>query len=120
MKRNKCKLIFIVLVFIGAGMLLTAYLVGAFDNIFLCGGLDPRQKWSRRYDIWPQVYSQNGPDFSSWEYKVNCGSDDGCFLSDLPAVNVITPANEVIPLDRDFNTNSFSGEVTRRWVKNGP
>ena len=56
---------------------------------------------------------------------MNCGSsvsssDVPCFLSDLTAVNVTTPANEVISLNRDFNTNPFSGEVTRRWVKYGP
>jgi len=51
---------------------------------------------------------------------VNCGSDSDCFLSDLTAVNVTTPANEVISLDRDFYTNPYSGEVTRRWVKYGP
>jgi len=119
-KRHKLKVTFIVLVVIGAGMLLAAYLLGAFDAAsLLCGKEDPRHKWSDRYDIWPQVYSQNGPGISSWEYKVNCGSDN-CFLSDLTAVNVTTPANEVISLDRDFYTNTFSGEVTRRWVKYGP
>ena len=120
-KRHKLKLTFIVLVVIGAALLLAAYLLGAFEaaNI-LCGKVDQRHKWSDRYDIWPEVYSQNGPDISSWEYKVNCGSDNNCFLSDLTAVNVTTPANEVISLDRDFYTNTFSGEVTRRWVKYGP
>ena len=132
------------LVVVGAGMLLAAYFVGAFSSgafsrarantntntntnsssSQLCGEVDPRHEWSDRYDIWPQVYSQNGPAISSWEYKVNCGpsssSDDHCFLSDLSAVIVTTPANEVISLDRDFNTNPFSGEVTRRWVKYGP
>jgi hypothetical protein len=113
---------FIALVVIGAGCLLAAYLVGAFDaaSSLLCGKEDPRNKWYDQYDIWPEVYSQNGPNISSWEYKVNCGSDSDCFLSDLTAVNVTTPANEVISLDRDFNTNPYSGEVTRRWVKYGP
>ena len=35
-------------------------------------------------------------------------------------MHVTTPANEVISLDRDLSTNTFSGEVTRRWVKYGP
>ena len=120
-KRHKLKLTFIVLVVVGAGLALTAYLMGAFDEdlSLLCGEVDPRHKWYDQYGIWPEVYSQNGPDFSSWEYKVNCGSDD-CFLSNLTVVNVTTPANEVISLDKDFNTNSYSGEVTYRWVKYGP
>ena len=123
--RRAVKVVVAVLVLVGAGMLLTAYFVGAFRAPGqLCGEVDPHIKWSNRYDIWPLVYSQNGPDISLWEYKVNCGtsssSDDHCFLSDLTAVSVTTPTNEVISLDRDFNTNPFSGEVTRRWVKYGP
>ena len=58
------------------------------------------------------------------EYKVNCGDasshEQACFLSDLTSVVVTTPAGELIELEKDFNTNDFSGEVTRRWVLYGP
>lgn len=85
---------------------------------------DPRSEGNRLHDIWPQVWSQHAPGIKSWEYKVNCGQanshTDPCFLSDLTAVNVETPEGSVTVLDFDFNTNAYSGEVTRRWVKYGP
>lgn len=85
---------------------------------------DPRMEGNRLHDIWPQVWSQHAPGVKSWEYKVNCGlansHTDPCFLSDLTAVNVETPSGSVTELDFDFNTNEYSGEITRRWVKYGP
>ena len=79
---------------------------------------------NRTHQIWPQVWSQHGPEVQSWEYKVNCNEDSGsgmeCFLADLTSVVVTTPAGEKIELDKDFNINDFSGEVTRRWVRYGP
>lgn len=33
---------------------------------------------------------------------------------------VTTPSGELIELEKDFNTNEFSGEITRRWVLYGP
>jgi hypothetical protein len=85
---------------------------------------------SNNNEIYPQVWSQHQdggaePDIRSWEYKVNCANGatshtDFCFLSDLSSVTVTDPNNNVIALDKDFNTNLFSGEVTRRWVKYGP
>jgi hypothetical protein len=85
---------------------------------------DPRVEGQVEHGIWPQVWSQHAPGISSWEYKVNCGDAkshlDPCFLSDLTAVTVEAPDGSVTELEKDFNTNSFSGEVTRRWVRYGP
>jgi hypothetical protein len=85
---------------------------------------DPRMEGDRLYGIWPQVWSQHAPEVASWEYKVNCDSSpshtDPCFLSDLTSVNVEAPDGSVTELEFDFNTNQYSGEVTRRWVKYGP
>lgn len=93
----------------------------ATDNV---GGLPGRIQGERTHGIWPQVWSQHAPGVRSWEYKVNCGEAAGheepCFLSDLTSVGVTTPSGEVIMLEKDFNTNGFSGEVTRRWVLYGP
>ena len=83
-----------------------------------------RRHGSRTHQIWPEVWSQHGPGVQSWEYKVNCNEGSGsgmeCFLSDLTSVVVTTPAGERIELEKDFNINNFSGEVTRRWVRYGP
>ena len=83
-----------------------------------------RRHGNRTHQIWPEVWSQHGPGVQSWEYKVNCndasGSGMDCFLSDLTSVVVTTPAGERIELEKDFNINDFSGEVTRRWVRYGP
>ncbi|MCI0809028.1 MAG: hypothetical protein J4N63_07730 [Chloroflexi bacterium] len=88
------------------------------------GRLPGRTHGDRAHGIWPQVWSQHAPSVQSWEYKVNCGDasthEEACFLSDLTSVVVITPAGELIELEKDFNTNDFSGEVTRRWVLYGP
>lgn len=88
------------------------------------GQLPGRMHGDRTHGIWPQVWSQHAPDVQSWEYKVNCGEAsthiDPCFLTDLTSVRVTTPSGEQIELDKDFNTNDFSGEVTRRWVLYGP
>ncbi len=75
-------------------------------------------------DVWPQVWSQSSPQGSSYEYKVNCNGNpstlEPCYLSDLDFVRVIAPDGSVTDLERDFNINDFSGEVTRRWVIYGP
>jgi len=88
------------------------------------GKLPDRMHGDRTHGIWPQVWSQHAPSVRSWEYKVNCGEaishEQPCFLSDLGRVVVTTPAGELIELKKDFNTNDFSGEVTRRWVLYGP
>lgn len=88
------------------------------------GRLPGRQQGQQEHGIWPQVWSRHAPDVQSWEYKVNCGDADShtepCFLSGLTSVRVTTPAGDLIELEKDFNTNEFSGEVTRRWVLYGP
>ena len=88
------------------------------------GELPGRTDGDRTYGIWPQVWSQHAPGIQSWEYKVNCGEASGheepCFLSDLTSVAVTTPSGDVIELEQDFNTNDYSGEITRRWVRYGP
>ena len=88
------------------------------------GQLPGRTHGDRTHGIWPQVWSQHAPTIQSWEYKVNCGQaeshTESCFLSDLTSVRVTTPSGELIELEKDFNTNDFSGEVTRRWVLYGP
>ena len=70
---------------------------------------------NRLYSIWPQVWSQNAPEVTSWEYKVNCGDAEShrnpCFLSDLSTVNVEAPDGVITELEIDFNTNAYSGEV---------
>lgn len=77
-----------------------------------------------RLDVWPQVWSQYSPAGASYEYKVNCNGNPSalapCFLSDLDFVRVIGPDGLVADLEKDFNINDFSGEVTRRWVLYGP
>jgi hypothetical protein len=88
------------------------------------GMLPGRMHGDRTHGIWPQVWSQHAPAVQSWEYKVNCGEatshTEPCFLSDLTSVAVTTPSGEIIELERDFSTNGFSGEITRRWVLYGP
>ncbi|MEE8045753.1 MAG: hypothetical protein V3T49_02820, partial [Dehalococcoidia bacterium] len=88
------------------------------------GELPGRMHGDQTHGIWPQVWSQHAPEVKSWEYKVNCGEasshTDPCFLSDLTSVVVSTPSGKLIELEKDFNTNEFSGEITRRWVLYGP
>ncbi len=43
-----------------------------------------------------------------------------CFLFDLTRVTVVDPEGTEFDLNKDFNINTFSGEVTRRWVLYGP
>lgn len=75
-------------------------------------------------DIFPEVWTKNGWDGASYEFKVNCGSKyeklEECFLWDLTNVTVTTPEKITYELNKDFNINSYSGEVTRRWVLYGP
>lgn len=77
-----------------------------------------------QHDIHPQVWSQYSPYGEGWEYKVNCGSNystlEECFLWELNAVQVHTPNGDTFDLEKDFNINSYSGEITRRWVLYGP
>lgn len=72
----------------------------------------------------PQVWSSNAYDGQSYEFKSNCGSDfvelETCFLWPLTAVIVEGPDGTQYHLNKDFNINAYSGEVTRRWVLYGP
>ena len=75
-------------------------------------------------DVYAEVWSQTSPAGSSYEFKVNCAGEpktlEPCYLSDLQSVRVVGPDGVVYGLDKDFNINDYSGEVTRRWVLYGP
>lgn len=79
---------------------------------------------TRSLDTHAEVWTKNGYDGVSYEYKVNCGPNydklETCFLWDLTQVVVTTPSGSQYTLKKDFNINSYSGEVTRRWVLYGP
>ncbi len=83
----------------------------------------PKEK-SPTDDIFAEVWTKNGYDGASYEYKVNCGPNyatlQECFLWDLTRVMVTAPNGTVYDLVKDFNVQSYSGEVTRRWVLYGP
>ena len=72
----------------------------------------------------PQVWSINAFDGQSYEFKTNCVGEfvelETCFLWDVTAVLVEAPGGLRFELDKDFNINAYSGEVTRRWVLYGP
>ena len=82
------------------------------------------KKQEDKFKIYPQVWSQHSPAGESWEFKVNCFGNystlEECFLWDVDAVQVITPNLSIYALNKDFNINNYSGEVTRRWVLYGP
>lgn len=84
----------------------------------------PTPSPSPTVDIHAEVWTKNGYDGASYEYKVNCGSNyatlEECFLWDLTRVAVTAPSGQVYELAKDFNVNSYSGEITRRWVLYGP
>ena len=75
--------------------------------------------------LFPEVWSQNSPYGASYEFKVNdidfmkIGLETG-FLSTVDRVVVTDPTGRVFELERDFNINEYSGEVTRRFVLYGP
>ncbi len=77
-----------------------------------------------KYKIFPEVWSQNSPYGQSYEFKVNCFGNyqilNECFLWDIDEVRLISPNNTIYSLNKDFNVNNYSGEVTRRWVLYGP
>lgn len=73
------------------------------------------------------VWSKNGYDGKSYEFKTNCDSWgpryttlEDCFLWSLTSVNVTGPDGLVYELRKDFNIQDYSGEVTQRWVLYGP
>lgn len=77
-------------------------------------------------DLSTVVWSKNGYDGESYEFKTNCRTWDrytahqDCFLWNLTAVRVTTPRGEAHDLRKDFNIQEYSGEVTQRWVLYGP
>jgi hypothetical protein len=72
----------------------------------------------------PQVWSINAFDGRSFEFKTNCIGEfvslATCFLWDVTAVVVEAPGGRRYELEKDFNIQPYSGEVTRRWVLYGP
>ena len=75
--------------------------------------------------IYPDIWSKNGFDGESYQYKVNCANHgvgvlETCFLWNLTAVRVETPNGRIFELEKDFNIQSYSGEVTRRFTLYGP
>lgn len=89
----------------------SACLIGQYTNVFLI----------------PEVWSQNSPEGESYEFKVNefqCplirSELETGFLTTLDAVRVTAPDGTKYWLERDFNINEYSGEVTRRFVLYGP
>lgn len=83
-----------------------------------CGGFDPDP-------IVPQVWSKNGPDGASYEFKVNdfeqhAQVEDG-FLFGLAAVIVHTPGGDQVALEQEFpDPAGDPGVVNPRWVIYGP
>lgn len=79
---------------------------------------------ANEHDLHAEVWTKNGYDGPSYEYKVNCGPQyatlNECFLFDLTRVTVAAPGGSVYELTKDFNIQKYSGEVTRRWVLYGP
>ncbi|MEK6908959.1 MAG: hypothetical protein AABX23_02825 [Nanoarchaeota archaeon] len=89
------------------------------NNEFLAGQSNVREI----YKIFPEVWSQHSPYGLSYEFKVNCFGDyqelEECFLWNVESVRVISPNSTIYNLNKDFNINNYSGEITRRWVLYG-
>ena len=83
-----------------------------------CGGSDPDP-------IVAEVWSKNGPDGASYEFKVNdfehhAQAEDG-FLYGLSAVRVRTPDGAEVALAQEFpDPAGDPGVVNPRWVIYGP
>lgn len=75
-------------------------------------------------EVFPEVWSSNGFDGQTYEFKTNCFGNfvalETCFLWTVTAVIVESPDGVRFELEKDFNINTYSGEVTRRWVLYGP
>lgn len=72
-----------------------------------------------------EVWSKNGPDGESFEFKVNDFNSYPSLnegpLADLDALRVIMPNGTAHYLEKDFQApHSYSGEGGRRWVLYGP
>lgn len=70
------------------------------------------------------MWSSNGFDGATYEFKTNCFDPydvlEACPLWEMTRVAVESPNGQVHTLEKDFNVNDYSGEVTRRWVLYGP
>jgi hypothetical protein len=77
-----------------------------------------------RADAYPEVWTINEEGSESFEFKSNCfdGYDtlEECPLWEVTAAVVTAPGGREFALEKDFNVNEYSGEVTRRWVLYGP
>ncbi len=84
----------------------------------------PLPTQSPKVDVYPEVWSKNGYDGASYEFKSNCGPSystlEECFLWQMTRVDVVGPNGTTYQLNKDFNQNAYSGEITRRWVLYGP
>jgi hypothetical protein len=86
--------------------------------LIACGGSEPDP-------IVPQVWSKNGPDGASYEFKVNdfgqhAQVEDG-FLYGLSAVSVQTPGGDLVALAQEFpDPAGDPGVANPRWVIYGP
>ena len=102
--------------------------LAAFAAVIACsdGPGEPRRPPPERDNrgVFPEVWSSNGYDGQTFEFKTNCSSDyatlNECFLWDVTRVIVVHPDGAGFSLRKDFNINSYSGEVTRWWVLYGP
>ncbi|HLC31054.1 MAG TPA: hypothetical protein VJK51_00130 [Candidatus Nanoarchaeia archaeon] len=83
-----------------------------------------KKEENQKPQIFSEVWSQHSPYGTSYEFKVNCYGNytilNECFLWDIDLVTVQSPNNTEYTLKKDFNINSYSGEITRRWVLYGP
>ena len=72
-------------------------------------------RYRARPAIYHSVWSQNGFDGESYEYKVNCFTDSSvlgtCYLWGLTAVRVEAPDGRIFDLENDFNIQSYSAEA---------
>ena len=87
-------------------------------------GFRPPRRPPPQPDTYPEVWSSNGYDGQTYEFKVNCFGEfdalETCFLFDLARVVVVDTEDTEFELNKDFNINAFSGEFTRRWILYGP
>jgi hypothetical protein len=79
--------------------------------------------------LYCQVWSENSPYGQRTEFKVNWDIRNDkvnnyedlidCWLFEMDDVKVTAPDGSVHTLNKDFNINNYSGEVTQRWVLYG-
>lgn len=101
--------------------------LGAIAFILIVGGV--AFYWSANNTtllVFPQVWSQYSPYGSGYEFKVNdaqIGPNqplESGWLSTVDRVVVTDTKGIEYELERDYEINNYSGEVTRRFVLYGP